>query len=91
MQHQWPHVLGKENPFNPQIEEVFGDQGGHWGPKDMCFWGGSNLGKLIQQTVVGAACHKHKIRYNLNTYLEWEEITTSYKFLEVNKYKLHKV
>ncbi|KAI4543708.1 hypothetical protein MG293_006502 [Ovis ammon polii] len=29
MQHQWPHVLGKENPFNPQIEEVFGDQGGH--------------------------------------------------------------
>lgn len=29
MQHQWPHVLGKENPFNPQIEQVFGDQGGH--------------------------------------------------------------
>ncbi|KAB0375580.1 hypothetical protein FD755_012223 [Muntiacus reevesi] len=29
MQRQWPHVLGKENPFNPQIEQVFGDQGGH--------------------------------------------------------------
>lgn len=29
VQHQWPHVLGKENPFNPQIEQVFGDQGGH--------------------------------------------------------------
>lgn len=26
---QWPHVLGKENPFNAQIEQVFGDQGGH--------------------------------------------------------------
>ncbi|VFV39029.1 acyloxyacyl hydrolase [Lynx pardinus] len=25
----WPQVLGKENPFNPQIEQVFGDQGGH--------------------------------------------------------------
>lgn len=29
VQRQWPDVLGKENPFNPQIEEVFGDQGGH--------------------------------------------------------------
>ncbi|KAM7121544.1 acyloxyacyl hydrolase [Molossus nigricans] len=29
MQLQWPQVLGKENPFNPQIEQVFGDQGGH--------------------------------------------------------------
>ncbi|XP_021036268.1 acyloxyacyl hydrolase isoform X1 [Mus caroli] len=29
IQLQWPHVLGKENPFNSQIEEVFGDQGGH--------------------------------------------------------------
>ncbi|XP_037693015.1 acyloxyacyl hydrolase isoform X2 [Choloepus didactylus] len=26
---QWPQILGKENPFNPQIEQVFGDQGGH--------------------------------------------------------------
>ncbi|XP_055974502.1 acyloxyacyl hydrolase isoform X2 [Sorex fumeus] len=26
---QWPQVLGKENPFNHQIEQVFGDQGGH--------------------------------------------------------------
>ncbi|XP_036309726.1 acyloxyacyl hydrolase isoform X2 [Pipistrellus kuhlii] len=26
---QWPQVLGKENPFNTQIEQVFGDQGGH--------------------------------------------------------------
>lgn len=26
---QWPQVLGKENPFNPQIKQVFGDQGGH--------------------------------------------------------------
>lgn len=29
VQHQWPHILGEENPFNPQIEQVFGDQGGH--------------------------------------------------------------
>ncbi|XP_040820595.1 acyloxyacyl hydrolase isoform X2 [Ochotona curzoniae] len=29
VQRQWPQVLGKENPFNSQIEEVFGDQGGH--------------------------------------------------------------
>lgn len=29
VQRQWPDVLGKENPFNPQIEQVFGDQGGH--------------------------------------------------------------
>lgn len=29
LQLQWPQVLGKENPFNPQIEQVFGDQGGH--------------------------------------------------------------
>ncbi|KAM8770098.1 acyloxyacyl hydrolase [Rhynchonycteris naso] len=29
VQHQWPQVLGKENPFNAQIEQVFGDQGGH--------------------------------------------------------------
>ncbi|XP_077631545.1 acyloxyacyl hydrolase isoform X2 [Crocuta crocuta] len=29
MELQWPHVLGKENPFNAQIEQVFGDQGGH--------------------------------------------------------------
>ncbi|XP_054427332.1 acyloxyacyl hydrolase [Pteronotus mesoamericanus] len=29
VQRQWPEVLGKENPFNPQIEQVFGDQGGH--------------------------------------------------------------
>ncbi|XP_024418857.2 acyloxyacyl hydrolase isoform X3 [Desmodus rotundus] len=29
VQLQWPEVLGKENPFNPQIEQVFGDQGGH--------------------------------------------------------------
>uniref|UniRef100_A0A8D0IP82 Acyloxyacyl hydrolase n=2 Tax=Sus scrofa TaxID=9823 RepID=A0A8D0IP82_PIG len=28
-QLQWPQVLGKENPFNHQIEQVFGDQGGH--------------------------------------------------------------
>ncbi|XP_058152759.1 acyloxyacyl hydrolase [Dasypus novemcinctus] len=26
---QWPQILGKENPFNAQIEQVFGDQGGH--------------------------------------------------------------
>ncbi|XP_020820051.1 acyloxyacyl hydrolase isoform X1 [Phascolarctos cinereus] len=26
---QWPQVLGKENPFNDQIEHRFGDQGGH--------------------------------------------------------------
>ncbi|XP_049637690.1 acyloxyacyl hydrolase [Suncus etruscus] len=26
---QWPQVFGKENPFNSQIKEVFGDQGGH--------------------------------------------------------------
>uniref|UniRef100_A0A8C3TJC3 Acyloxyacyl hydrolase n=1 Tax=Chelydra serpentina TaxID=8475 RepID=A0A8C3TJC3_CHESE len=26
---EWPHVLGKENPFNSQIEDVFKDQGGH--------------------------------------------------------------
>ncbi|NXY21392.1 AOAH hydrolase, partial [Atrichornis clamosus] len=25
----WPQVLGKENPFNDQIEAVFKDQGGH--------------------------------------------------------------
>lgn len=29
VQRQWPEVLGKENPFNPQIKQVFGDQGGH--------------------------------------------------------------
>ncbi|XP_023400061.1 acyloxyacyl hydrolase isoform X2 [Loxodonta africana] len=29
VQLQWPEVLGKENPFNLQIEKVFGDQGGH--------------------------------------------------------------
>ncbi|XP_003788638.2 acyloxyacyl hydrolase [Otolemur garnettii] len=29
VQLRWPHILGKENPFNPQIEKVFGDQGGH--------------------------------------------------------------
>ncbi|XP_001501291.1 acyloxyacyl hydrolase [Equus przewalskii] len=29
VQLQWPQVLGKENPFNSQIEKVFGDQGGH--------------------------------------------------------------
>lgn len=29
VQLQWPQVLGKENPFNAQIEQVFGDQGGH--------------------------------------------------------------
>lgn len=29
VQSQWPEVLGKENPFNAQIEQVFGDQGGH--------------------------------------------------------------
>ncbi|KAM5273611.1 acyloxyacyl hydrolase [Ctenodactylus gundi] len=29
MQLQWPQVLGKENPFNSKIEQVFGDQGGH--------------------------------------------------------------
>uniref|UniRef100_A0A8C6W6W8 Acyloxyacyl hydrolase n=2 Tax=Nannospalax galili TaxID=1026970 RepID=A0A8C6W6W8_NANGA len=29
IQFQWPQVLGKENPFNSQIEQVFGDQGGH--------------------------------------------------------------
>ncbi|NXV32651.1 AOAH hydrolase, partial [Rissa tridactyla] len=27
--HEWPHVLGKENPFNHQIEAIFKDQGGH--------------------------------------------------------------
>ncbi|NXT81376.1 AOAH hydrolase, partial [Zapornia atra] len=27
--HEWPHVLGKENPLNDQIEAVFKDQGGH--------------------------------------------------------------
>uniref|UniRef100_A0A7M4EWE3 Acyloxyacyl hydrolase n=1 Tax=Crocodylus porosus TaxID=8502 RepID=A0A7M4EWE3_CROPO len=27
--HEWPQVLGKENPFNSQIEAVFRDQGGH--------------------------------------------------------------
>ncbi|XP_060051843.1 acyloxyacyl hydrolase isoform X1 [Erinaceus europaeus] len=26
---QWPQVLGKENPFNTHIEQLFGDQGGH--------------------------------------------------------------
>ncbi|XP_074140626.1 acyloxyacyl hydrolase isoform X1 [Sminthopsis crassicaudata] len=26
---RWPRVLGKENPFNAQIERLFGDQGGH--------------------------------------------------------------
>ncbi|XP_012891511.1 PREDICTED: acyloxyacyl hydrolase isoform X1 [Dipodomys ordii] len=29
VQLQWPQVLGKENPLNAQIEQVFGDQGGH--------------------------------------------------------------
>ncbi|XP_021554963.1 acyloxyacyl hydrolase isoform X1 [Neomonachus schauinslandi] len=29
VQLQRPQVLGKENPFNSQIEQVFGDQGGH--------------------------------------------------------------
>uniref|UniRef100_A0A5F8AGR0 Acyloxyacyl hydrolase n=1 Tax=Macaca mulatta TaxID=9544 RepID=A0A5F8AGR0_MACMU len=29
VQLQWPQILGKENPFNPQIKQVFGDQGGH--------------------------------------------------------------
>ncbi|NXP28154.1 AOAH hydrolase, partial [Scytalopus superciliaris] len=27
--HEWPQVLGKENPFNEQIEAIFKDQGGH--------------------------------------------------------------
>jgi len=27
--HEWPQVLGKENPFNDQIEAIFKDQGGH--------------------------------------------------------------
>ncbi|NXT59937.1 AOAH hydrolase, partial [Chaetops frenatus] len=27
--HKWPQVLGKENPFNNQIEALFKDQGGH--------------------------------------------------------------
>nr|XP_013803597.1 PREDICTED: acyloxyacyl hydrolase isoform X2 [Apteryx mantelli mantelli] len=27
--HEWPQVLGKENPFNNQIEAIFKDQGGH--------------------------------------------------------------
>ncbi|XP_061441962.1 acyloxyacyl hydrolase isoform X2 [Rhineura floridana] len=26
---EWPHVLGKENPFNDEIAAVFKDQGGH--------------------------------------------------------------
>ncbi|XP_057287608.1 acyloxyacyl hydrolase isoform X3 [Pezoporus wallicus] len=26
---EWPQVLGKENPFNDQIEAIFKDQGGH--------------------------------------------------------------
>uniref|UniRef100_A0A8C0FK54 Acyloxyacyl hydrolase n=1 Tax=Bubo bubo TaxID=30461 RepID=A0A8C0FK54_BUBBB len=26
---EWPQVLGKENPFNNQIEAIFKDQGGH--------------------------------------------------------------
>ncbi|KAK2542492.1 Aoah, partial [Columba livia] len=26
---EWPQVLGKENPFNEQIEAIFKDQGGH--------------------------------------------------------------
>uniref|UniRef100_A0A7N9CSW9 Acyloxyacyl hydrolase n=1 Tax=Macaca fascicularis TaxID=9541 RepID=A0A7N9CSW9_MACFA len=29
VQLQWPQILGKENPFNPKIKQVFGDQGGH--------------------------------------------------------------
>ncbi|XP_030787727.1 acyloxyacyl hydrolase isoform X2 [Rhinopithecus roxellana] len=29
VQLQWPQILGKENPFNSQIKQVFGDQGGH--------------------------------------------------------------
>ncbi|KYO43217.1 acyloxyacyl hydrolase isoform A [Alligator mississippiensis] len=27
--HEWPQMLGKENPFNSQIEAIFRDQGGH--------------------------------------------------------------
>ncbi|KAH0627181.1 hypothetical protein JD844_002642 [Phrynosoma platyrhinos] len=27
--HKWPHVFGKENPFNSEIETIFKDQGGH--------------------------------------------------------------
>uniref|UniRef100_A0A8C3X9V2 Acyloxyacyl hydrolase n=1 Tax=Cyanoderma ruficeps TaxID=181631 RepID=A0A8C3X9V2_9PASS len=27
--HEWPQVLGKENPFNDQIEAIFKDQGGY--------------------------------------------------------------
>ncbi|XP_042331105.1 acyloxyacyl hydrolase [Sceloporus undulatus] len=27
--HKWPHVLGKENPFNSEIAMIFKDQGGH--------------------------------------------------------------
>uniref|UniRef100_A0A8C0HRG6 Acyloxyacyl hydrolase n=1 Tax=Buteo japonicus TaxID=224669 RepID=A0A8C0HRG6_9AVES len=27
--HEWPQVLGRENPFNDQIEAIFKDQGGH--------------------------------------------------------------
>lgn len=29
---EWPQVLGKENPFNDQIEAIFKDQGGYWLP-----------------------------------------------------------
>ncbi|NXT27025.1 AOAH hydrolase, partial [Syrrhaptes paradoxus] len=29
MLREWPQVLGKENPFNDQIEAIFKDQGGH--------------------------------------------------------------
>ena len=26
---QYPEVIGKENPYNKQIHEIFGDQGGY--------------------------------------------------------------
>ncbi|XP_068940685.1 acyloxyacyl hydrolase [Petaurus breviceps papuanus] len=26
---RWPQILGKENPFNEEIQRLFGDQGGH--------------------------------------------------------------
>ncbi|KAH3777124.1 hypothetical protein DPMN_178561 [Dreissena polymorpha] len=29
MENQWPEVIGKVNPFNDKIEDIFGDQGGY--------------------------------------------------------------
>jgi len=29
LESRWPHFLGPDNPKNPEIKRLFGDQGGH--------------------------------------------------------------